>query len=110
MSAPLASLLGDLASLGVDEKRRVEDDYVELVGRQKSWEEWSLRLSAALGPASKPAGQKPTSEQERAAERWGGIRKQQVLFQGRVDGSEVVALIWPWEGGERFTLKMGRVP
>lgn len=105
MSAPLVALLGDLATLGVQEKRRLDKDYVELVGPQSGWEEWSRRLSTALGPPSKPLGEKPTSEQERTAEPWGGVRKSQILFEGQ----GVVALIWPWEGGERFTLKMARV-
>src|SRR5262245_46896308 len=109
MPASLPSLLGDLSTLGVEEKRRLEDDYVELVGLQSAWEEWSRRLSAALGPVSKPAGKKPTSDQEKRTAPWGGVRKEQTFFEGSVEGRTVVALVWPWQDGERFTLKMTRV-
>lgn len=108
MTTSLAALLGDLETLGVDEKRRQEADYAELVINADRWGECTKRLTAALGAPTKPAGEKPTSDQERAAAPWGGVRKPQILFQGAWEGRPVVALVWPWDGGERYTLKLAR--
>jgi hypothetical protein len=109
MPVSLTSLLGDLSPFTVEEKRRFGEDYVEIVGRQDQWGQWEAKLSSLLGAALKPAGQKPTSEHDRVAGPWGGIQKNQTLFHQKSGPDQVVALVWPWGDGERFTLKMARV-
>ena len=110
MPISLPTLLGDIASLTVEEKRRWTEEAVELVCRAEESAEWDRRLETILGPALKTAGKKPTSDQERRAAPWGGVRKNQTFFEKSVDGNNVVALIWPWQDGERFTLKMSVAP
>ncbi len=110
MSISLPALLGDVASLTVEEKRRWTDESVEVVCLLKESSEWDRRLESILGPALKPAGKKPTSDIDRRTAAWGGVRKNQTFYEKSVDGGIVVALIWPWQDGERFTLKMSVAP
>lgn len=101
-------ILGDLRTITVDETRRVDADYAELVIPAAGWPECWKRLRAALGDPVKPLDQKPTAEQDKRASPWGGVRKNQILFEAQVDGRPLVCLIWPWEGGERYTVKLAR--
>ncbi len=109
MPVSLSALLGDVSPLVIEEKRRFGEDYVEIVAMQNEWPGWSDRLSALLGPARKPAGQKPTKEDERISGPWGGVQKNQVLFLKDIETDQVLALVWPWQDKERFTLKMTRL-
>jgi hypothetical protein len=109
MPVSLPVFLGDLSPFTIEEKRRMGEDYVEIVAKQSEWPAWSERLTSLLGAALKPAGEKATPEQERISGPWGGIQKNQILFSRRVESDDVLVLIWPWRDEERFTLKAVRI-
>jgi hypothetical protein len=110
MPISLPGLLVDVSSLAVDEKRRWADEAVEIIGLTAEWKGWNQRLESFLGPAQKPAGKKPSPEQERRAEPGGGIRKDQIYFERSIEGRTVVALVWPWGDNTHFTLKLYPCP
>ncbi|MFH2218489.1 MAG: hypothetical protein ABII68_02365 [Pseudomonadota bacterium] len=96
-------------NLRVDEKRRVEEGYVELVIFNDEMYRWEEKLAGLLGRPTKPPGMEPSQKQEKITETFGGIQKSQTLFQKSFDGSDVIAMFWPWQNGEHVTLKIAEI-
>ncbi len=87
------------------EQRSLSDEYLEFVIYNKDIEQWTKLLVAILGPAVKPAGAKPTKEQLKLTEDYGGVFENQTLFKKEFDGVTVVAMFWPWQDHTYTTLK-----
>lgn len=90
----------------IDEKRRIEEGHSELVFFAKDIDAWHQVFSDVLGPAVKPAGQKPTKEDVRLTGDYGDIWTGQTLFMKDFEDVRVVAMFWLWEDGIHVTLKM----
>ncbi len=57
----------------------------------------------------KAANAAPTPESDACAGRYGGAKENQTLYAIKKEGGAVdVALIWPWNAGGRYTLKLIR--
>ena len=66
-------------------------------------------LTDYFGLPLKAANQPPTPESDACAGRYGGAKTNQTVYTKKGDGSVVdVALIWPWNAGGRYTLKLVR--
>ena len=92
--------------IGIHEKRRIEDDYCELVFYSKHTDEWQNIFKNILGAAVKPAGQKPSKEDIRLTESYGGVYGDQVLFKKEIPDYTLIAMFWPWQDNVHTTLKM----
>jgi hypothetical protein len=92
--------------LPVCEERRGGSDYDERVIYKDDLNRWGSVLTQVLGAAVKPAGAAPAQEHLSAAEKFGGIQKNQTLYWKEFKGFAVVAMFWPWADNRRITLKM----
>jgi hypothetical protein len=88
------------------ENRHVDETYAEVVIVEKDLLHWNRHLESFLGPAIKPAGRKPTRDENTLAQEYGGIRLDQTLFRKQVEGVIITAVMWPWQGGGKITLKI----
>lgn len=102
----LKNILEKSSNLKVCEQRCSDDDYSELVFYKQEIDEWDKLFSDALGPAVKPCGVKPTREDSKLTEPYGGIFSNQVLYKKEFDGGIVIAMFWPWQDNEHVTLKL----
>lgn len=97
------------AKLGVEEQRELSDEYAELVFYNEDLEEWSEVLTQVLGPPAKPAGIRPTPDDLRLSEDYGGIHDNQTLFKKKFAELTVIAMFWPWQDKVHTTLKVALV-
>jgi hypothetical protein len=92
--------------LGIYERRSLSAEYCELVFFSRDLEGWYGILSTALGEPRKPPGQEPSESDLDLTHPTGGIRINQTLFEKDFGKKTLIAKIWPWDDGERMTLKM----
>lgn len=93
-------------TLDIYEKRSCTDQYAELVFESRQKDKWDNILTSTLGPAVKPAGKKPSAEDQELAKSYGGIYGNQVLYRKEFDGNIIIAMLWPWQDGIHTTLKL----
>ncbi len=65
-------------------------------------------LEAYFGPPFKSAGAPATAESDQFSGRYGGVSTAQILYVRKREAAVDVALLWPWTGGGRITLKLIR--
>jgi len=102
----LQEILARCAALGVSERRENTEEYCELVFFNKELSAWSAVLHDILGPAVKPFQRRPTRDDLRATQEYGGIHDNQALFNKDFDNGTVMAMLWPWGNGTNTTLKL----
>jgi hypothetical protein len=83
--------------------------YFEAVFLEEHRVELETRLSLYFNAPLKSANQSPTPESDACAGRYGGAKANQTLYMKKNAGDAMdVALIWPWNAGGRYTLKLIR--
>ncbi|HLF17290.1 MAG TPA: hypothetical protein VI749_00140 [Candidatus Omnitrophota bacterium] len=102
----LAKIMGKCSTLTVFEQRSSTANYNELVFSYRDLQAWQKILEQELGPAVKPAGEKPSPEDQKIAESFGGIYANQMLFRKDTSEGTVIAMFWPWSDEEHVTLKL----
>ena len=95
-----------LDELEIHQRRTTTDEYCELVFYTKDTDKWRDLLANNLGQPIKPAGSKPSKEDELITKDYGGIYTEQTLFKKEVESSIVIAMFWPWQDGANTTLKL----
>lgn len=103
-------IIDQCASLNIYEKRTMTESYGELVFFNKENEDWMRVFSGIFGPAQKPAGAKPTKEDKKITEHYGGIQGNQILFKKDFEGASIAAMFWPWQNNTHTTLKLFLIP
>lgn len=101
-------ILAACEGLKIDETREVSDDYAEFVVLKSDVEQWSEKIATVVGPAAKPAGEKPSSADTKVTDSFGGIQKEQTLFYKDQGDSMTVVMFWPWRDDEHVTVKVAR--
>lgn len=99
-------ILEKCKALRVQENRTASGDYAELVLFTKDMKEWSGLFDELFGPAKKPAGKKPSGDDESVTRPYGGIFDNQVLYRKDDGGASFIAMFWPWQNGTSTTLKI----
>ena len=92
--------------LEICQTRTTNDNYCELVFYTKDADKWSDCLAGKLGQPIKPAGSKPSKDDELITKDYGGIYNNQTLFKKEMESSIVIAMFWPWQDGINTTLKL----
>jgi hypothetical protein len=106
----LKQIIERFNTLNIQQKRSIEDEYVEIVVLTKEIDQWSQVAGEFFGPAIKPMGAKPDHESLKLTQAFGGIRDNQALFKKELDGKTTVAMFWPWQDGVHTTLKIFVLP
>ena len=96
-------------SFKISEKRSESPDYKELVFLNNDMPQWRGLLEEILGPACKPVGKEPTSEDKKMTQEFGGIRSDQTLYKKKDGDQTVIAMLWPWGDHQHTTLKLAIV-
>jgi hypothetical protein len=102
----LMELYEKLKGLNIFEKRSAADSLIDVVFENKDLAAWNDRLQTLLGPALKPAGDKPNPLAKKTAQIFGGIRNDQTLFCKTFAEHSLVAMFWPWQNGKCTTCKI----
>ena len=105
----LADIVARFADLEIHAKRTGDDNYCELVFFSKDTVSWDKVISGILGPAVKPPKVKPTKEDLRISDAYGGVQAGQTLFRKDFEDHSVIAMFWPWQDQARTTLKMALI-
>ncbi len=106
----LKQIIERFSALNIHEKRRIEEEYAEIVVLTKEIDKWSQAASEFFGPAIKPSGAKPDKNALKLTQAYGGIRDNQTLFKIELEGKVALAMFWPWQDGIHTTLKMFVLP
>ena len=99
----IIELFGDLK---IHAKRAATDDYYEIVFYSKDTAEWDKAITNILGSAVKPPKMKPSKEDLRITEVYGGIQAGQTLFKKDFESHSIMAMFWPWQDQAHSTLKI----
>lgn len=102
----LVEIIEKCNMLSVYEERCMTDEYYEIVFYNKDINEWTAIFTEILGKSVKPAGDKPTKEQMKMTDSFGGILVSQTLFVYENDDQSIVVMFWPWQDGVHTTVKM----
>ena len=102
----LSEIIERFGDLAIHAKRASADDYCELVFHSKDTAQWCKAITGVLGSAVKPSNIKPTKEDLRIADAYGGIQAGQTLFKKDFEGHSIIAMLWPWQDQAHTTLKI----
>ncbi len=105
----LQEIIDRCQGLAIHEVRCDQDDYFEVVISNDEINEWDKTLTNILGPARKPKGVKPNSEDLDLTKASGGIRVNQTLFEREFGSYVIVAKFWPWDDNSHTTLKIALI-
>ncbi len=84
------------------------EDYLEVVLFRKDLERIIGMLETFFGDASRmSAGNLPSRAKERISP-FGGLVSGQTLYYHEKDEHFIFAMLWPWQDGQRITLKVAR--
>jgi len=59
-----------------------------------------------FGKAVKPSGTKPTKEDSRLTENYGGVYANQILYKKEFNNTTIIAMFWPWQDSTHITVKL----
>jgi hypothetical protein len=104
----LEKIMKKISQLDIYEKRNASEKYCEIVFFSKDKEKWNTVFSELLGDAIKPESIPPSGEHEKMAEQYGGIRKEQVLYNRVFEKTSIMAMFWPWGNGTHITVKIAK--
>jgi len=89
--------------------RTDSENYLEVVVRVDKLDLFYPVLEDFFGKISKPAGEDPHASAEQLTNDFGGVRRDQTLYDREVDGVMHLAMIWPWMDNVSATIKIYRL-
>ena len=92
-----------------DMTRADSKSYFEAVIKKVNLGGLVLILESNLGPQAWPSQARLAKEAEAIINNFGGLRKGQTLYFLKNADYSIFAMLWPWQDGERVTIKMGKV-
>lgn len=98
-----------IKKVGPDIMRIDDDNYFEAVMRFAQLDEMVRVLEGIFGSPAWPSGNKLLKEVEKLVKNFGGLRKGQTLYMLSKEGFSAFAMLWPWQDGERITIKISKV-
>ena len=98
----------EIKAVGLDNVRADNEDYFEAVVSKDAAGKLMKALEGSLGKAVWPSNDKIPPGAGKIVKDLGGLRTGQTLFFANDHASSVFAMLWPWQDGERMTLKMGK--
>ncbi len=96
-------------NMNICEKREETRDYCEVVFFSKETQRWEQVFTDIFGQIKKQPGVKPTKDDLRVTDDFGGICKNQTLFEKDCENFKIIVMFWPWQDGEHTTLKIASI-
>jgi hypothetical protein len=100
--------LAELRKAPCQELRSDDEEYFELVVKVSDLPKVNQVLETFFGKPVKPAGAKPSSDDKKMANEYGGIRDDQTLYYLASEELYYYSFIWPWANGQSVTVKVFR--
>lgn len=89
--------------------RMDNESYFEVVIGNARLEGVVRVLENIFGAPAWPSGRKLMKDTEKLIKNMGGLRKGQTLYLLNKEGYSAFAMLWPWQDGERITIKIAKV-
>jgi hypothetical protein len=90
--------------------RMDNENYFEAVIGHARLEEMIRVLEGIFGTPAWPSGKKLSKDTQILIKNAGGLRKGQTLyFLNDRSGCSAFAMLWPWQDGEKITIKIAKV-
>lgn len=92
------------------ETTRIDNEnYFEAVIGHARLERMVRVLESIFGAPAWPSGKKLSKDTEKLIKIAGGLRKGQTLYFLNEEGCSAFAMLWPWQDGERITVKISKI-
>ena len=101
-------LLTKIEKIPVAESRIDSVKIKEFVIKSDFVTELHLVFQDFFGSDFKAPGEDPSPVDKRRAAPWGGIRGDQTLYYLEKEGYSHCAMLWPWNDGRRYTVKIAQ--
>ena len=100
----------EIKKTGPEIMRMDNENYFEAVMSRARLEGMVRVLEGIFGAPAWPSDNKLSKDTEKLIKSVGGLRKGQTLYMLN-NGSEAsaFAMLWPWQDGERITIKMSKI-
>ena len=89
--------------------RMDSEDYFEAVIGKERLEGMVRVLESIFGIPAWPSGKKLLKDTEKLVKNVGGLRAGQTLYLLHGEECSAFVMLWPWQGGERITIKMSKI-
>jgi len=103
------NIKAEIKSVILDTLRIDNEDYLEIVIKKTSLENIMKKLEGIFGLPARPSSKKLSKEIEKLIKNMGGIREGQTLYLLEKEGCAAFAMLWPWQDGERITVKLAKI-
>jgi hypothetical protein len=98
-----------IKNLELETTRMDNENYFEAVIGHARLEGMVRTLEEIFGAPAWPSDKKLSKDTERLVKNVGGLRKGQTLYLLDAGESSAFAMLWPWQDGERITIKMSKI-
>ena len=92
-----------------DMTRMDNENYFEAVIGHARLEGMIRVLEGIFGAPAWPSGTKLSKDTQILIKNVGGLRKGQTLYFLNKEGCSAFAMLWPWQDGEKVTIKMSKI-
>ena len=101
----------EIKKIEPDTTRTDNESYFEVVIGSARLEEMVRALEAIFRAPAWPSKNKVKipKDVEKLIKNAGGLRKGQTLYYTAQEGHSVFVMLWPWQDGQRITVKMSKV-
>lgn len=100
----------EVRKMGLDTTRMDNENYFEAVIGKACLGEMVCVLEGIFGAPIWPSDKKLSKDMEKLIKNTGGLRKGQTLYFLNKEGCSAFAMLWPWQDGERTTIKISKIP
>jgi len=102
------NIKAEIKKMEPDMTRMDNENYFEAVIGHARLGEMVRVLEGIFGAPAWPSDKKLLRDTEKLIKDVGGLRKGQTLYVLNEEGCSMFAMLWPWQDGERITMKMGK--
>jgi len=96
----------EIKKIELDVTRVDNDDYFEIVVKKHCLGNAISLLESIFGLPAWPSRNKVSKKIEKAVKSFGGLRRGQTLYAVSTDDFSIFVMLWPWQDGERITIKI----
>ena len=98
----------EVKKVELDTTRMDNECYFEAVIGHTRLEGIVRVLEGIFGAPAWPSDKKLLKDTEKLVKNLGGLRKGQTLYFLSKEGFSAFAMLWPWQDGERITIKISK--